>query len=504
MNSAALKRLAIIDLGSNTARLVLYEYLPGRYYRLLDELRQVVRLLEGLTGGRLNASAAARALAAVTLFGDYCRATGVDEIAAVATSAVRDAENGPALLEEIEAASGIRFHVLSGEVEGRYGALAVANSFPFNEATAVDLGGGSLQLSRISQRQVILSRSWPLGALRSQQRFLRRDPPKKREVTALIKAVRAQLSELPRYEAPLVAMGGTARNLASVVQREKSYPVDLIHGYALEAEALEALCERLLALPTAERRKLGGLSRDRADIIHAGALVLRELVRLQGQSRLWISGQGIREGLLYSRLFGEAGVTDNVRRFHVMNLMQHYYPFEAHNRHVAKLALALFDGLQDRHGFGLLERELLEAACYLHDIGMAVNYFDHHKHGFYLVMAAAIPGFSHREQALIALLVRYHRKGTPQPLGLERLLEPDDMRRVQWLAGMLRLAEYLERSKTQRVMAIDCSWQGETLVIRARTRTQASLELALAAERSALLASALASPIELQLDDATA
>jgi exopolyphosphatase/guanosine-5'-triphosphate,3'-diphosphate pyrophosphatase len=506
LSRRALKRLAIIDLGSNTARLVLYEYAPGRYYRLLDELRQVVRLLEGMSSdGQLSEVASARALAAMTLFGDYCQAAQVDEVVAVATSAVRDAENGAALLAEMEAASGIRFSVLSGEDEGRYGALAVVNSFPFDEATTIDLGGGSLQLSRISARQVILGRSWPLGALRTQQRFLQRDPPKKKEVSALIKEVRAQLGELPRYEAPLVAMGGTARNLASVVQREQSYPVDLIHGYALEAAALEALCEKLVALPTAERRKLSGLSRDRADIIHAGALVLREVLRLQGQSRLWISGQGIREGLLYSRLCPEGGVLEGVRRFHVMNLMQHYYPFEAHNRHVAKLALTLFEGLQDRHGFGLLERELLEAACYLHDIGMAVNYFDHHKHGFYLVMAAALPGFSHREQAIIALLVRYHRKGTPQPLGLEGLLEPDDMTRVSWLSGMLRLAEYLERSKTQRVNGVSCRWQGDTLVIRARARSQAALEVALASERSSLLASALGSPLQLQLDtDASA
>lgn len=460
--SPDLKRLAIIDLGSNTARLVLLGYEPARGYELLDELRQVVRLSEGMAEaerGIIRADAFERGLQALATFRAFCDAFQIDELRATATSAVRDASNGEAFLAAVRERVGLDLTILSGEEEARYGALAVVNSTVLTDGFVLDIGGGSAQLSQIEGRRVVSGQSWPLGAVRMTERFFS-DPPKKKEVKALVKHVAEALAEAPEAfgsGAPLYGLGGTIRNLAKMQLVRVNHPLDVLHGFVLSEDALAELTKALLERSSAERRALPGLNADRADIIAAGALVALEVLRHSQAGHLTISGQGLREGLFYPYLVPEPPhLVDDVRAFSVRNLERRYYDHPAHNGHVAHLALSLFDQLAGLHGYGDAERELLAAAARLHDIGMAINYFDHHKHGFYLVMSGALPGFTHREQALIALLVRYHRKGTPAAQGLEAVLAEGDTVRVARLAALLRLAEYLERSKAQRVREVRC------------------------------------------------
>lgn len=496
-----LERAAIIDLGSNTARLIALGYRPRHSYQLLDELREVVRLSAGMGEARiLRAEAAERALTALAMFKSYCDASGITTICATATSAVREAHNGAGFLAAARERAGLELRVLSGEAEARYGVLAVANSFALEDALVLDLGGGSAQLSLMQSRRFARGGSWPLGAVRATEAFFKGDPPKKKALKALQKEVRRQLSgALEGAEGlPLVCMGGTVRNLADVAQRRSSYPIDLLHGYRLGVEALGEIVEDLATMSLAERRGVAGLNPDRADIIVAGGVVIREIAALAGASELVISGQGLREGLFYPYLFpGEGHLAEQVRAFSVRNLMRRYHDAPEHNEHVARLALELFDGLAPLHGYGPFERELLGAAALLHDIGMAINYYDHHKHGFFLVMSAALPGFSHREQALIALLVRYHRKGKPGEQGLGKLLEPGDLSRVEKLSALLRLAEYLERSKAQRVRGLRCHLGEHYVQIEVLSAGDAETELHQARLHADLLESAYGLTLEL-------
>jgi len=286
------------------------------------------------------------------------------------------------------------------------------------------------------------------------------DPPKKKEVKALVKHMTQTLGDDPAGfgdGAPLYGLGGTIRNLAKMQLARSGYPLDLLHGYVFTEDALADVTDTLLERSAAERLELPGLNADRADIIAAGAVVALTVLRRSGAGSLTVSAQGLREGLFYPYLVPEPPhLIADVRAFSVQNLERHFYDHPEHNAHVAKLALDLFDGLAALHGYGDAERELLHAAARLHDIGMAVNYFDHHKHGFYLLLSGALPGFTHREQALVALLVRYHRKGAPTDQGLGAVLAEGDMARVQKLGALLRLAEYLERSKAQRVTGLRC------------------------------------------------
>ena len=487
------ERVAIIDLGSNTSKLILMEYEAGTYYRQIDELRQVVRLAEGMgTSKVMRADAFERGLEALQTFRAYCEAAGVGEVYATATSAVREAENGEAFMTLIKEQVGLVPELISGEQEAHYEVTAVVNSMPFEDAMMFDIGGGSAELGRIRARAFDWGESWPLGALVTTERFFEHDPPKKKEVKALRAYVAECLEGLDGFaeDLPFIGMGGTLRNLAKIDQKQAGYPLDLLNGYFLSKDALEDVVETLLDKTVAEKAELAGLKTDRADIITAGGVVALAALEASGAAGYTIATQGLREGVFYGYLLGKTPLIEDLRDFTIRNLARHYYDFEQHNDHVQMLSLRLYDELQEVHGFADAERSLLGAAALIHDIGMAVSYNDHHKHGFYLVLSAELPGFSHREQTIIALLVRYHRKGTPDDEGLGDVLEDGDMKRVNKLAGILRLAEYLERSKAQRVTGLECHISGNYVQISVQADEDISVELRETNLRKALFAEA--------------
>jgi len=495
-----MRRIAIIDVGSNTAKLIALEYEPARTWRQLDELRAVVRLSAGLEdGGELRPKPFARGLAALRTFASYAAAARVDDVLATASSAVRDASNGPAFVAAARGL-GLELRVLDGIEEARVAALAVVNGLDLAHAVSLDLGGGSFQLAEIRGRRWRRGGSWPLGAVRAHERFLRGDPPKPRSVRALRAAARTAVTDGWRGEgAPpaFVALGGTVRNLANMHQKRVGYPLDLLHGYRLPVDALRAMTAELLAVDAGRRAELPGLNRDRADIIAAGAVVVAEVAEALGAGDVLVSGQGLREGLFYPYFLPDAPghLLDDVRTFSVLNLMRQYHDEEAHNGHVRALALALFDGLRPWHPFAEAERALLGHAAWIHDIGMAVDYYRHEHHGQALVLGRALPGFSHREQVLIALLVRFHRKGPPSAEGFGSLLAPGDPERLRFLAGVLRLAEYLERGRAQRVTGVEVVAADAGLVVQARSEGDVHLEIEAANLRSDLLAQALGRPL---------
>ena len=232
-------------------------------------------------------------------------------------------------------------------------------------------------------------------------------------------------------------------------------PSNGVQGFVLTEQALGRLVARLAALPASERSRVPGIKPARADLILAGAVVLQSTLRAGGFHGIEITEAGLREGVFFERhLAGQdPPLLADVRRASVLNLAARYHMDIAHTRHVAKLALGMFDQLAQLglHEGDPLERELLWAACELHDIGMSVDYDDHHKHSRYLILNGGLPGFSPVEVALIAQAARYHRKGMPEPGPLAALLREGDAARLDRLAVLLRLAEDLERSRDQLV-----------------------------------------------------
>ena len=480
------QQVAVIDLGSNSWRLVVYTYSPGAWWKRTDELYETVRIGAGLAAtGRLGLEAIERGLETLAVFHRFCRASGLapEDVHVIATSAIRDAANGEEFLRAAEEAMGQTIEVLSAEDEARYDYIAVVNTTTLTDGVALDLGGGSVQLVRVEDRKATELSSFPLGAVRVTERFLSDGGPAKRKD---IKRVRAHVFEtlgeldwLTSAGPRLVGSGGSVRNLASAAGRIAGR-VDLgVQGFVITGPTLDDLVQRLAALPAAERGSIAGIKPGRADIILGAALVLQSVVELGGFEGIEVTEAGLREGLFLGRtmLAPEDPLIPDVREAAVRNLAVQYESDLPHVEHVAVLALEMFDSLVDGGLFeaGPGERELLWAAAMLHDVGMTINYDDHHKHSRYLILNAELPGFDPRERGLIAQMSRYHRKGTPELGEMSSLAQEGDEELLERCSVMLRLAEHLERGRDQSVREAHLTANGHGVDLHLRAEGDLTL-----------------------------
>jgi exopolyphosphatase/guanosine-5'-triphosphate,3'-diphosphate pyrophosphatase len=478
------ERFAVIDLGSNSFRLVVFQAGEG-WWRRTDEIHEPVRIGEGLlASGVLGKAPMRRALATLDVFAHFCRASGLDASAvdAVATSAIRDAENGEEFLSRARETFGLPIRVLSREEEAYYGYLAAVNSTTLSDGCVLDLGGGSMQLVHVAERLARESGSWRVGTVLMSERFLPPNGPAKRKQLEELRAhVAAELEQAAwltqagsSADARLVGIGGTVRNLAAAAQRLAGLPSNGVQGMVIEAEALDQLVERLGALPAAERASVPGIKPARADLILAGAVVVQAVLRAGGFPALETTEAGLRDGVFFERLLAARKTPDrpplfaDVRRTSVLNMAAQYHIDVEHTQHVAMLALGMFDELArlGLHPGDPHERELLWAACMLHDIGMSIDYDDHHKHSRYLILNGGLAGFSPLETAIVAQAARYHRKGMPAPGPMAALFGEGDSERLDRLAVLLRLAEDLERSRDQLVQRTTLELDDGTVQLR--------------------------------------
>jgi exopolyphosphatase/guanosine-5'-triphosphate,3'-diphosphate pyrophosphatase len=510
MGMRSSERFAVIDLGSNSFRLVVFSA-DGAWWQRTDEIYEPVRIGEGMGAtGRLGEKPMRRALATLDVFAHFCEAAGLKgrAVDAVATSAIRDAENAQGFLERAHDRTSLPIRVLSREQEARYGYLAAVNSTTLSDGCVLDLGGGSLQLVRVVERFAGESGSWRLGSVRMTERFLPGSGPTKRraleELREHVARELEQASWLTQAGRRIVGIGGTVRNLAVAAQRAQGRPSNGVQGTTIGRDVLEELVERLAALPVAERSGVPGIKPARADVILAGAVVVLGVLEAGGFDALEVTEAGLREGVFFERhiasdtdgeaaearrVNGEAAESrgtggqaaeprgeddeqpplfEDVRRVSVLNLAARYHMDVAHTDHVAALALGMFDQLArlGLHAGERRERELLWAACVLHDIGMSVDYDDHHKHSRYLILNGGLPGFSPTEVAIVAQAARYHRKGMPDPGPLGALFKEGDRERLDRCAVLLRLAEDLERSRDQLVRDTVFSAENGTVELR--------------------------------------
>jgi exopolyphosphatase/guanosine-5'-triphosphate,3'-diphosphate pyrophosphatase len=501
------RRLVVIDMGSNTFRLVVFRYRPGGSFQLVDEIRSVVRLSGGAGPAGLARDAIERAAHTARLYAAFCEEAGIDDVAPVATSAVRDAANAEEALEALSAGGALSVRVLSAEEEAWYGFLGAVNSTTLGDGHVLDLGGGSVQISQVVGRKLGRTLSRPLGAVRMTERFLPRQRASRADMKALRKHVVRELDGFPWLERSggrMVGIGGTIRTLAAMHQRRTGYPLDEVHGYMLSRDGLEELIEAMAELPARERSRLPGLKPDRADVTLAGAVVISATLERLGVDQVEICAQGLREGVFYERFLAPADppLIRDVRRNSVVNLVDIYRCESTHAERVADHALAVYDELA-RLGVQALEhpeRELLWAAGMLHDAGVMVDYNDHHKHGYYLVLNAGLPGFRHRELALVALLVRAHRKALPTPSPLEGVLDPDDPDRLQRLAACLRVAEQLERGRAGGIRELRMEAPDGTLRLAVRAEGDPAVALWSAALEAPAFERAFGRRLELAVD----
>jgi exopolyphosphatase/guanosine-5'-triphosphate,3'-diphosphate pyrophosphatase len=437
--------VAVIDIGSNSGRVMVYTREAGGHLHILAGSRASLRLVRELdrTGG-IPAESLERAFEALLDFRSIAHGSGVRRIVAAGTSALRDASNGPAFIRRVRRELGLTIRTLSGVEEARYGFLGAVGGLPVEHGALFDLGGGSLQVARFRGRRLLGAVSVPLGALRVSDAFLRSDPPTAREMRRLRDHARevldaAGLRALSRGE-ELVGTGGTLRNLAKIDQRATGYPIARLHGYVLSRRRLHDIAMGLAAERIKKRSSVPGLNADRRDSVVGGGLVVDTLMEVLGASRVIVSGQGVREGLALSLGRETLEATDAVRRSSLEALASRFVGW---SRDRARRREATAAGLQQALAPGMAGEvaEALRHAARILDIGRTVDFFDRHEHVADLVLATDLGGFSHRDTALLAAIVRRAGDEAARARSLAPLLTRADRGPVEQAAVLLALAD---------------------------------------------------------------
>ncbi len=495
------ERLGAIDVGSNSIRLLVAEFDPQGGIKVVDEVKDQPRLAAGLAeSNNLDEFAMARALQTLARMREVAERRGVKRISAVATSAVREADNGKAFVDRVRREVGIPLRIIDPETEAALSWRSVAHHFPLSTGRALvaDIGGGSLELIGAVNGLVELTKSLPLGAVRLTEQYLFEDKSRSKEVAALRNKVRKQLKKAGRWRewnnVSVIGSGGTFTNLARMVLARRGHPTEAAHGEIIKTAEVEQMLEWLCTLSVDRRRNVPGLNPQRADIILAGLAVTAELLSLVEARSLTVSAFGLREGLLLE-MIGETAQ----RSADPLRAMREFVDrCQGDRRHVEQvriIGLTLFDRLCNVMGADQEERPILEAACLLHDVGQVVSYRKHHKHSFQLIMHAERLNFTSRDRYLVAMVSRYHRRKGPSLKDEEfARLTDDEQGIVRRMSALLRVADGLDRGHTSAVERVSTRITAERLTIRATPKLKAadlSLECWGAAKKSDVLAKVL-------------
>ncbi|MEQ1787604.1 MAG: Ppx/GppA phosphatase family protein [Acidimicrobiales bacterium] len=510
--------LAAVDIGTNSLHGVGARMTPGDAgprFEILEREKEMVRL--GSSAGdmrELADDAIDRAVAALARFRQVAEVHDAP-ITAVATSAVREAENREVLIDRAWAEARVHVNVISGVEEARLIHLGVLQAVPVFDRRLLlcDIGGGSTELLVGQRGEVVAARSLKLGAIRLTRRFFDGKLMHPGALDACRRHVRSTIAPFAREVRRLdveVAVGssGTIATLAEMaVLRATGARPRSVSNLTLTAAQLDALVAELAAAPSTEARaELAGLDIGRADIILAGAVILEQVVHELGLDELVVSDFALREGVLLDtwqrRHGGSLHHLSDLRRQSVLNLAELMDEDLPHSAQVARLALELFDATQPRHRLGDDAREILEAAALLCNVGMFLSHAQHHKHSYYVIRGTdRLSGFNDEEVERIALVARYHRKSEPRPKHAEfAALRADTQQEVSVLAGLLRVAIGLDRNHAARVASLEVQDVDDRLVV---TVTPApgediSLELYAASARARLLEATLAVTVEVR------
>ncbi|HEY6238502.1 MAG TPA: Ppx/GppA phosphatase family protein, partial [Thermoplasmata archaeon] len=412
----SLPLISVIDIGSNTIRLVEYEIVGRVGLRLVRAFKEVPRLGHAaLESGALSRDAIEQGARSVRRLLALLPSERDRTTVAVATSAVRDAPNRAAFVDRVRSVAGIVPKVISGAEEGRYAYLGVSDAWRLGSDLVVDLGGGSMLVVHTRNGRAGRATSMPLGTVRMTDRYFHHDPPRDREVEALRENVREHLDALPDRSkgGRIFVVGGTARALARTSMELGDSPLRTVHGQPLRARELKGLAAIVRPMAAKRRRELPGIDRTRAEVIVAGLVTLRELAERFDATELTVSTRGIRDGLALETagIPVAANSEELVDRSALVEARTVRFSL-AHGRDVAEKAAHLFDAVRRRLGWGEEERLALRAAALLHDIGTVVDPWHHALHSAYLLRHTAIGGLSRRASGLAVIAVSGH-EGEP-------------------------------------------------------------------------------------------
>ncbi len=486
------RRIAAIDLGTNSFHAVIVDIASDGSYATIDSLKEMVLLGQDGLGQSLSDAATKRGLEALHNIKTLCDSYKVEVIQAFATSAIREASNGGDFIQRVIDEVGIKVLAIPGQTEAELIAIAVQHGLKIGEdpVLVMDIGGGSTEFIIANQRDVFFLDSKKLGVSRIYTEFVSSDPLSKKDIRHLESFYVSKLGELveavEQYPIEtLVGTSGTMQNIAMMMASLKKADTSVtLNEFVYSADEFRVFYKRFMEMTSRQRALLPGLDAKRVDLVVPGMVLLNTILTVFPIRTIRTSTMAMREGIILRyirREYKELKLLvefPDPRRRSIHELLRKCNWHEQHSSHVTLLAMQLFDALKPWHQLTGNDRELLEYASLTHDIGYHISHHKHHKHALYIILNADLKGFTQDEIEIIVHVARYHRRSAPKSSHKQfDLLSADNKRRIRALSAILRVADGLDRSHFQNVQDLQVKVTDKQVILQIKTMIDPQLEI---------------------------
>ena len=459
------KRVAVIDIGSNSIRMVVYEKSSRFAFHQLHEEKSRVRISENAykNGGELQSVPMQRAYDALENFLQISQSFKVKKVLCVATSALRDAPNQKTFLHKVKNNLKLNIKIITGEKEAYFGAIACANLLPRQtQALSIDIGGGSTELSYIDGDSVQDTISLNLGTVRLKELFFDHD-----DRAGAIEYIDRELDKIANNKiSTLIGIGGTFRAISNSIMLQELHPLKKIHAYEYPVETFEKFLEQILTASSREALFSLGIKENRHDVIQPGTLILQRVLHKVKISKIITSGVGVREGVYLSDL-----LRNTKHKFphnfntSIKHLLDAHVLDSSFSQQTTLLSKKIFDLTQEYFDLDVQYRSELATAAKLYPIGSSIHFYSQNKHSYYLIQTALEYGFSHKSITLIATLAKYAKVRLPAESHIEKYVALlPDTKTLNALSYILSLSIAL-LSHRPRNIDFELQFKNKTLTV---------------------------------------
>ena len=482
------EKIGIIDLGSNSARLVIVQMLGDGHFMVIDQLKESVRLGKDMErDGFLKPQRIAETLKTLKMFRKLCDAYGIERIIAVATAAVRRAKNQRSFLEEISTACGVKLKVLSAEEEAMYIYRGIINTMDIPKGLILEVSGGSTKIIHYNRRNLLEYATLPFGAITLTELYAAEGISPEEQAKKVEEFFTEQFKNIEWLkdmdpETQLILVGGSFRSLGRISKLIKKSPYPIVHNYHIENDEFLSIYDRLNGMDLDKKKRIKGVSSTRADILPSALAAVKSITKYCGFNEMVISGCGLREGLMFNYAMPmtfEKPISD-VLTYSLMTLVKFYNCNEKHVEQVLNISVQLFRQLRVLHKFPRQYLKILKVAAMLHDTGSSIKYYDYQKHSSYVALNSALYGISQKEIVMAALVIYIYKNDDFSMSEFNKYREfmtEQDVDVIRKLGIMLRIAESLDRSMSGCVSGIVCDVLGDSVIMKTEIVSDADLEI---------------------------
>lgn len=486
-----MNRVGVIDIGSNAIRFMLTEVEEGGYFRIIDELSTTIRLgYDLINNDVISEEKIQKTISTLTTFKSLASVSKVSDIITVATETLSSAKNKDEFVNAIKKELNMDVIVLSSEEELYFSYLGVTKSIYFNNSLLVDVAGTSTYIAWILDGEIKESIVLPIGCVNLTYKYNLQDRILIDDLEAAISKIYNELIKIDwlvknTFDS-IIGVGGTVRAIAKMNRIKNRYPFDITHNYIMTDYDVHDIFNLLKCKDLKLRNRFEGLSKERADIIVGGISIFHEIVKYVNAPEIIVSGRGIREGIMYEYIDTHFEPIEDILDYSINGILEDLHINKEHAKNVFNISKKLFDAFKPLHHLGNEYDHIIKTASMLHDCGTSIDYYNHHKHTFYIILNSYINGLSHKELLMSAAIAASHRNNSyhialPQ---FSSIINRMDFKIIEELGVIVKIAEGLDRSLSGAVENLDVYINEDNVIIQLYSCLNLDLEISQALRAS--------------------